>query len=72
MLHYGDEGEDNVIDGQGLWREKNAERDGVHRGALWLTTSGIFPPIQERKEQVDGRVPVSHPRYQILLNTFER
>ncbi|TFJ86981.1 hypothetical protein NSK_001315 [Nannochloropsis salina CCMP1776] len=28
--------------------------------------------LQERKEQVDGRVPVNHPRYQILLNTLER
>ena len=28
--------------------------------------------LQERREAVEGKVPVTHARYQILVNTYER
>lgn len=28
--------------------------------------------LQERRQAVEGKVPVTHARYQILVNTYER
>jgi len=45
-------------------------RSSTHTSVLLFSTQPHA--LQERKGQVDGKVAITHPRYQILLNTFER